>query len=64
MPKTLNKYKIKCAKLLKSPTSEKWWDDIVFKTGGNPRLTSLFCEVLLGTTNSEKNQVLKHDIFS
>jgi len=32
---------------VKSPTSDRWWSDNVFISGGNPPITSRFCKVEL-----------------
>jgi len=39
---------------VKSPTSDRWWPDNVFISGGNPHLTSRFCVVVLGPTTISK----------
>jgi len=33
---------------VRSPTSDSRWSDNVFRSGGNPHLTSRFCGVVLG----------------
>jgi len=40
---------------VKSPTSDRWWSDNVFISGGNPHLTSRFCRVVLGPTTISNN---------
>jgi hypothetical protein len=39
---------------VKSLTSDRWWPDNVFISGGNPHLTSRFCGVVLGLTMISK----------
>jgi len=39
---------------VKSPTSDRWWPDNVFISGGNPHLTSRFGGVVLGPTTISK----------
>ena len=46
---------------VKSPTSDRWWPDNVFISGGNPHLTSQFCGVVLGPTTIPKR---RHDVWS
>jgi len=40
--------------IVKSSTSDRWWPDNVFISGGDPYLTSRFCGVVLGPTTISK----------